>query len=67
MRLWHRYLVEWDNTNYIPSWEAWRVQEPGEWEIPDLGGVGDPIRTWEPSRMVRNTEALQEWKKQGEG
>lgn len=51
------YLVEW--AGYHPSWEAWRVNGPG-------GAVGTPLLTWEPSRALKETEALQAWLHQEE-
>jgi len=49
---WRRYLVRW--LGYDPEWERWR--------IPGRGAPGDPIETWEPHSVVKNTEALSIWK-----
>ena len=49
-----QYLVQWEG--YEPSWEAWRQQ--------GLGEVGDPLQTWEPQCLVKDTEALQQWELQ---
>ena len=47
------YLVRWEG--YHPSWEAWRT--------PDFSGQpGDPVETWEPSALVKYTQALRDWK-----
>ena len=43
------FLVRW--AGYQPAWEAWRVH----------GAIGSPVETWEPFRMVKNTEALEAW------
>ena len=43
------FLVRWEG--YDVSWEAWRIS----------GEVGDPLETWEPLRMVRQTEAYSSW------
>lgn len=43
------YLVEW--AGYDVSWEAWRIS----------GEPGTPLRTWEPLKFVRRTEAFQAW------
>ena len=47
-----QYLVRWEG--YHSSWEAWRM--PGF-----SGQPGDPVETWEPSAMVKNTQALLNW------
>ena len=44
------YLVRW--AGYEPSWEAWMIH----------GKVGEPVETWEPATVVKNTEALATWK-----
>lgn len=49
---WRRYLVRW--LGYEPAWESWR--------IPGHGSPGDPIETWEPHSVVKDTEALIVWK-----
>ena len=46
------YLVRWEG--YHPSWEEWRPMD-------FAGQVGDPVETWEPAALVKNTLALQEW------
>ena len=47
-----QYLVRWEG--YHSSWEVWRM--PGF-----SGQPGDPVETWEPSAMVKNTQALLNW------
>ena len=47
-----QYLVQW--AGYDPRWEAWRQE--------GLGEEGDPIQTWEPHALFKDTEALQRWK-----
>lgn len=44
------FLVRWEG--YEPEWERWRIH----------GSVGEPLETWEPLAVVRNTEALQAWR-----
>lgn len=43
------YLVRW--AGYEASWEPWRIN----------GQPGEPIETWEPAHLVKNTEALEAW------
>lgn len=50
-----RFRVRWEG--YHPSWEAWR--EEGQGQV----GQG-PLETWEPGRLLRNTEAFQRWRAQ---
>ena len=47
------YLVRWEG--YNPAWEPMRIS----------GRVGNPIDTWEPLRLMKDTEALQEWRAAG--
>ena len=47
------FLVRW--AGYHASWEAWRVS----------GVVGSPVETWEQLRILKNTEALREWRQSG--
>ena len=47
-----RFRVRWEG--YHPSWERWRV--------PGLGLPGEPLQTWEPLKLMRDTEALQQWR-----
>ena len=43
------YLVRW--AGYHPAWEAWRIH----------GEIGSAVETWEPFRLVKDTEALDVW------
>ena len=39
---------------YHPSWEVYRIQ----------GQMGSQLETWEPRRVMLDTQALQQWQLQ---
>ena len=45
------YLVLWEG--YDPTWEAWGTRATGQ--------PGDPFTSWEPERLVAESEALKTW------